>query len=408
MGTKIAHISDIHFRSLKRHNEYKSVFNRLFEKLSIEKVDMIFIGGDIVHSKTQGITPEIIDLLNWWFTSLASIAPTHIILGNHDGLILNKDRQDAISPIVKALNNPNIHLYKKSGVYSSGINNINWCVFSCFDEDNWKNVEPLKDGINIACFHGGVYRSLTDTNWTIEGEVNVSMFKDFDFGFLGDIHKYQYLDEDKKIAYPGSTIQQNYGEDIKKGFLLWDINNKNDFDSKFISISNPHPFVTIEWRGNVENTIQFCEKLKNKARIRIRSEKEISQAEIKLLHYYLKNDKQAHEVVYQVLNKNDDTSSYIAKEDNNLSLNIRNKNDRKVLLNTYYKEIDENLLENLDKLFSEMLDKVPHDLTDAIGNKWSLNYMKFDNTFAYGKNNFINFNNLNGVVGIFGNMLLAE
>ena len=93
MGTKIAHISDIHFRSLKRHDEYKIVFEKLFSKLSNENVDLIFIGGDIVHSKTQGITPEIIDLLNWWFTNLASIAPTHVILGNHDGLILNKDSE---------------------------------------------------------------------------------------------------------------------------------------------------------------------------------------------------------------------------------------------------------------------------------------------------------------------------
>ena len=71
---KCAHISDIHFRSLKRHDEYKIVFKKLFKKLkSIENLDVIFIGGDIVHSKTQGITPEIIDMLNWWFTSLASI-----------------------------------------------------------------------------------------------------------------------------------------------------------------------------------------------------------------------------------------------------------------------------------------------------------------------------------------------
>lgn len=91
---------------------------------------------DIVHSKTQGISPEIIDNLNWWFNSLASIAPTHIILGNHDGLILNKDRQDAITPIVNALNNNNLNLYKNSGVYPSNqkINGkmINWSRFFLF------------------------------------------------------------------------------------------------------------------------------------------------------------------------------------------------------------------------------------------------------------------------------------
>ena len=119
---KCAHISDIHFRSLKRHDEYRQVFTDLFLKLKEIELDCIFIGGDIVHSKTQGITPEIIDVLTWWFNSLAGIAPTHVILGNHDGLILNEDRQDAISPILTAINNPDIYLYKKSGVYPTGVN----------------------------------------------------------------------------------------------------------------------------------------------------------------------------------------------------------------------------------------------------------------------------------------------
>ena len=163
---KCAHISDIHFRSLKRHEEYKTVFQKYFEKLKkIENLDAIFIGGDIVHSKTQGITPEIIDILSWWFTSLADIAPTHIILGNHDGLILNETRQDAISPIISALNNKNLKLYKKSGVYPCIADNhdttINWCVFSCFDEKSWLNVKPVENEINIACFHGAVLGSST-------------------------------------------------------------------------------------------------------------------------------------------------------------------------------------------------------------------------------------------------------
>ena len=156
---KCAHISDVHFRSLKRHKEYKLVFTNLFKKLEKLSPDLIFIGGDIVHSKTQGITPEIIDTLNWWFTSLADIAPTHIILGNHDGLILNEDRQDAISPIVSALNNDNLKLYKKSGVYPTGIDGFNWCVFSCFDQKNWSKVKPIDGDVNIACFHGAVWGS---------------------------------------------------------------------------------------------------------------------------------------------------------------------------------------------------------------------------------------------------------
>ena len=112
---KILHTGDIHIRGLSRHKEYRASFEKMNEMAREIKPDVIYIGGDIVHSKTQGISPELIDLIQWWFTSLAEIAPTHLILGNHDGLIKNKDRQDAITPIVNALNNPNIFLYKDSG-----------------------------------------------------------------------------------------------------------------------------------------------------------------------------------------------------------------------------------------------------------------------------------------------------
>ena len=103
MTVKIAHISDIHWRSLKRHDEYKKVFKKCYEKLSNLNPDIIYIGGDIVHSKTQGISPEIIENLTWNFNELSKIAPVHVIQGNHDGLILNTDRQDAITPIINAI-----------------------------------------------------------------------------------------------------------------------------------------------------------------------------------------------------------------------------------------------------------------------------------------------------------------
>ena len=107
---RIIHIADVHWRGLSRHEEYILAFKDFFKKAKALKPDIIYVGGDIVHSKTQGISPELIQCLSWWFNEMAKIAPTHVILGNHDGLILNKDRQDTISPILKALNNPRIHL----------------------------------------------------------------------------------------------------------------------------------------------------------------------------------------------------------------------------------------------------------------------------------------------------------
>lgn len=134
---------------------------------------------------------------------------------------------------------------------------FDWCVFSCFDEENWNIVKPT-DNISIALFHGAVAGSLTDIDWSLDGEVPVSFFDAFDFGLLGDIHKRQFLNSKKTVAYCGSTIQQNYGEDGEKGFLVWDIRSKDDFDVEFYPVKNNYQFVTVEWRGDVEKTVKAC------------------------------------------------------------------------------------------------------------------------------------------------------
>ena len=126
---KLAHTADVHWRGLSRHDEYREVFSAFVKDCKKNKVDHIFVGGDIFHTKTTGISPEYIEQLTWWLTSMAQVAPVHLILGNHDGNLTNLSRPDAVSPIVQAINNPNIHLYKKSGVYEFEPG-YNFCVYS--------------------------------------------------------------------------------------------------------------------------------------------------------------------------------------------------------------------------------------------------------------------------------------
>ena len=147
----IAHIADVHWRGLTRHKEYKSVFQEFFSDCKVKNVDAIVMCGDIWHTKTQGISPEAIDMLVWFFEEAANVCPVHIILGNHDMNCSNLSRQDALSPIIKSLNNKNIHFYKESGVYPIGKTKFNFCVFSCFDENTngLYSMEPPADSINI-------------------------------------------------------------------------------------------------------------------------------------------------------------------------------------------------------------------------------------------------------------------
>ena len=333
---------------------------------------------------------------------MSKICPVHIILGNHDGLLLNKDRQDAITPIISALNNPNVHLYKKSGVYETGIDGFNWCVFSCFDEEGWRNVRPVKDNINIALFHGAVWGSKTDIDWEIEGDVTVDLFDNFDFCMLGDIHRKQFLNSEKTIAYCGSTIQQNYGEDEGKGFLFWNITDKENFTCKFVEIPHCSPFVTLDWEGNVSDTLESAKNLKSGSRFRIRSKSQITQADSHEISTRLKHDMSAAEVVFKSENQFD-TSAFLSK--------ISNKESNLREIATHYSLFDE-FFEN-HKLTQEDSDDI-RDLIDRYfsvatsgekvlrNSRWQVENIRFDNLFAYGESNEINFAKNTGITGIFG------
>ena len=207
---KFAHIADTHIRNLKYHMEYRHVFKKMYQTLKEEKVDYIIHCGDIAHTKTQ-ISPEFVDMAADFFRNLSEIAPTYIILGNHDGNLKNGNRQDALTPIIEALDLPNLFLLKNAGETDIG-NNVCLNVLSVFDEDNWVSPTDLSK-INIALYHGSISGVETDTGYIMEhGEHPIEIFKDHDFAFLGDIHKTnQVLDEEGRVRYPGSTVQQNHG-----------------------------------------------------------------------------------------------------------------------------------------------------------------------------------------------------
>ena len=205
---KIAHIADTHIKNLKYHDDYRVCFEQMYKSLREQEVDYIVHCGDIAHTKTQ-ISPEFVEMASNFFSSLSDIAPTFIILGNHDGNLKNANRQDAITPIIQALGREDLVLLKNAGEFEVHTG-LTFNVLSVFDRDNW--VQPSQpDNINIALYHGAISNCQTDAGWTMEhGEDNLTIFEEFDFAMLGDIHKRQFLDDEKRVYYPGSTIQQNH------------------------------------------------------------------------------------------------------------------------------------------------------------------------------------------------------
>lgn len=208
---KIAHIADTHIKNLKYHEDYRICFEQMYEILREQEVDYIVHCGDIAHTKTQ-ISPEFVEMASELFSNLAEIAPLFVILGNHDGNLKNSNRQDAITPIVQALDNPNISLLKNAGETEVD-DRLTLNVLSVFDRDNWVHPTNL-DKINIALYHGAISNCQTDAGWTMEyGEDNISIFQNFDFAMLGDIHKRQTIQEGWKETIVDEEELQTFLDD---------------------------------------------------------------------------------------------------------------------------------------------------------------------------------------------------
>lgn len=392
---KFAHIADTHIRNLKYHHEYKEVFNQLYKSLKKEKVDYIIHCGDIAHTKTQ-ISPEFVDMARDFFENLASIAPTYIILGNHDGNLKNSSREDAITPIIKAMKHKNLFLLKDSG---ECVLDDNFClnVLSVFDEDNW--TEPSDQSkVNIALYHGAIDRSKTDLNWTLGGDHDIDIFDKFDFAFLGDIHKTQQLDKEGRIWYAGSTVQQNFGESLDKGYLLWDIKSKNEFKNRLISFKNPRPFVTINL--NKDGTLPDIE-VPEGARLRLSAETNISLDVMRRSVDVAKFKFKPESITYvnrASSNNLDIRSDLVAQED------LRDVNVQEKLIKTYLEEyeVSDSVLDKIYEL-NRRMNRAAEQTEEVYRNiNWSVQSLEWDGLFNYGTGNKIDFNNLEGIVGIFG------
>lgn len=233
MVKKLIHISDIHFRTYKRHTEYREIIEDFIkEVIELRKIYSyeelrIVVTGDIVHQKIT-ISNELTEMLRWFFTELVKHAPVVVIAGNHDLLEENKDRLDSLSPVINLINNPNIHYLKESKCYED--ENIMWATYSIFEGNARPNIEETRelhpDKKIVGLFHAPVLGSKTTMGFEFtDSGVGLDYFEGCDMVLLGDIHKRQSFDYNGvKIAYASSLVQQSYGESISgHGYLVWDV-----------------------------------------------------------------------------------------------------------------------------------------------------------------------------------------
>lgn len=239
MIKKIIHIADVHVRNFQRLEEYTAKLNELNE--NIEKITKeyrndevrIVISGDITHNKLN-VSNELIAFVSSWIRELEKFGKVIVISGNHDVMVGNMSRIDTLTAIFTASKFSNaIHLDSYLG-YDSGIvpdDNVCWALYSIFSDFKKPNIEQAKkdfpDNKIIGLYHGTIVGAALNNGTVVDSGVDGDVFSGCDVVMAGDIHKRQEIKRgDVKIVYPGSLIQQTFGETVTQhGFVVWDLEN---------------------------------------------------------------------------------------------------------------------------------------------------------------------------------------
>ena len=389
----IHHISDIQIRNLKRHTEYEEVFERTYEEVRKNKDNAVaYIAGDIAHSKTD-MSPELVDQLSRLFKNLSDICPTIIIAGNHDCNLNNRSRLDVLTPIVENLNHPNLHYLKDTGAYKCA--DTTFVVWDCWtDEEDFIEAKDVEGDTKVVLFHGTVDRCETDLGFRLPSDVKITKFDGYDMGLLGDIHKRQHLNKEETISYCGSLVQQNHGEGLSHGYLLWDVPTRK---SKYIEVPNDYGYYTLDIN---KGEVPIVDDMPKKARLRVRvadtSATELKKA-LAIIH-----DKYG----VQEMSVTRTDTIYNNERVRNKSISVGDINSTDVQFSLIRDYLNDNHIVSDEVLIkikniNESLNQIIPEEEIYRNVNWTLKKLEFSNMFSYGEDNVVDFTKLNGIVGLF-------
>ncbi len=407
----IVHLSDIHIRLTKRHEEYREVFAKVYEEIKKTPENTLIINtGDTFHSKVD-LSPEAVQIASEFFKALADLRPTIVIAGNHDCLLTNVTRLDSISPIVDNLRHENLYYIKQSKLY--GFANIlfnNMCIFEDYTsflkiKDVTKKIRSEFDTV-VALYHGGVFDAKTDIGYTITNKsITNNMFEGHDMALLGDIHLAQDLQQRDEstgnpiIRYAGSLLQQNHGEALLgHGISVWDVKART---YKHVEIPNDYGYFTIDIEdGKLVTDITTMPK---KPKLRVRC-KETIATEVKKVIADIRKTREITDLIYMRVEGDGAAKVASVQQTANLhqiaSVEYQNTLISDCLKNKYVEVMDDDTLASVHAINKELNGELGKD--DQSHNiRWRPLKFEFSNMFSYGENNIIDFTKLEDVYGVF-------
>ena len=447
----IIHISDLHFTIKDRYVEYENVFTKFIEKIKTypKNETVVVMTGDLFNEKNK-LESKLISFAKKMIYEISKVHTTFMITGNHDLLSSNRNIPDSISSVffndclddfIFDITN-NLYYLKNTGYYV--FNNIGFGVLSIFDildntSSGFKSNLVFPDGdeldqyfknqnvnqfTKLALLHTTVKDSLIQTNDghsryldSYEDHISVEDIKNYDFILLGDVHKFQYIEN---ACYPSSLVQQNFGEDVlDHGFVVLKRDpNVHQYFRDFIRVYSDYSYVKCfaklsKKKKSVELVLpQYDDSTKNVYPKMLTVRLHISE---EVLNQYV-DTKHTKDDLIQECNKWFEERNFIIrnleviidKVESNApelqkqltldhSIDWTNIDTIKKYLKEVYPDQVESMLPELNHIYEvSMLEK-----SKSLQYHWKLKKMSWDNLLCYGENNHLDFTyqNLNMIIG---------
>jgi len=305
---------------------------------------------------------------------------------------------DSLTPIIRNLNHSNLHYLKHSDIYQ--VADVDFAVFSILDDrEQWPEVQNCrKNARKIAMYHGPVHGAQTDIKYVITNRhVSVDTFEGYDVVLLGDIHKYQVLQESNPvIVYSSSLIQQNHGESLRNhGWCLW---NVEDCSHTFHELPNNYGYYTLELQ---EGKIAFPTDMPKNVRLRLFT----GNADTSLIKKTTAALRKRYNIIDLSINKNRfSQADNINRKLNHVNTDVTNLNTQNTLIQDWierhHDNIDDELMKKIIGVNTKLNAQVNHE-DNSRNIHWRPLKFTFSNMFSYGEGNEIDFENLQGIHGVF-------
>jgi exonuclease SbcD len=340
-----------------RIDDQFNLLDWILDKAINELISSIIITGDIFDDpKPQ---PSLITLfVSWLKKCQAHNIAVYMITGNHD-ILRNGNIISSPLDIINEMELDNIFVFKQIKTVMIGSMAFTFVPFcdrkSYRCNSNLLALEALKS--NLIYELAGIpitYKKVLIGHLAIEGSIPVSneldditnelfcpidLFNDYDFVWMGHIHKPQVLNTDPFVAHIGSMDISNFGEiDQKKNIVILDDNG--NFINEYLPI-RPFKKISIVIPKNIKETTNYVlDEIKNidfnKSIVKIDvslSSPEMTSINKLAIEQFLNSNG-----AFNIVNISESKKTILIKKDNNLNTKMDISSAIKIYSQNYISE----------------------------------------------------------------------